>query len=287
MPVTLKDEIWQVLLQRIADDKCTPFLGAGACYGALPLGGQIANQWAEAHDFPLWNKGNLIEVAQYLAVRYDPIFPKRLFLDEFIKDAKRPNEPDEPHGILAQLPLSVYMTTNYDSFMMQALESHPFRKPRRAECRWIEASSDVVNDLPPDLRPDAANPLVFHLHGYSKPEYLVLTEDDYLRFLSNMARNPNLLPPKIKSALQGSSLVFIGYSLADWNFRLLFENLRAAFQYKSVAVMLPPGSTDKERERARVYLDAYYTKAFDLDIYWGTAREFCAELLQRWEQHKK
>ena len=35
--IDLKEETWEILLERIRDKKCTPFLGAGACAGALPL----------------------------------------------------------------------------------------------------------------------------------------------------------------------------------------------------------------------------------------------------------
>ena len=42
MPDILQDRDWTLLLRRIKDGKCTPFLGAGACYGALPLGSTLA-----------------------------------------------------------------------------------------------------------------------------------------------------------------------------------------------------------------------------------------------------
>ena len=42
MTSTLTDKDWEILLRRIPLGKCVPFLGAGACYGALPLGAEIA-----------------------------------------------------------------------------------------------------------------------------------------------------------------------------------------------------------------------------------------------------
>ena len=41
MPNTLSEEDWEILLRRIDKGKCTPFLGAGACYGVLPLDAYI------------------------------------------------------------------------------------------------------------------------------------------------------------------------------------------------------------------------------------------------------
>ena len=80
---TLQDRDWTLLLRRIRDGKCTPFLGAGACFGALPLGSDIARQWAQEFKYPLEDNGDLPRVAQYLAVQYDPMFPKEEILTHF------------------------------------------------------------------------------------------------------------------------------------------------------------------------------------------------------------
>jgi hypothetical protein len=52
MPDTLEEKDWNLLLRRIKDGKCTPFIGAGACYGKIPLGKEIAQDWAKAHCYP-------------------------------------------------------------------------------------------------------------------------------------------------------------------------------------------------------------------------------------------
>ncbi|HEU0021578.1 MAG TPA: hypothetical protein VFR55_07905 [Dehalococcoidia bacterium] len=108
MPDILQERDWTLLLRRIKDGKCTPFLGAGACFGALPLGGEIARQWAEKYRYPLEDRGDLARVAQYLVVQYDPMFPKEEIL-KYFEDVEPPDfaAPDEPHGVLAGLPLPV------------------------------------------------------------------------------------------------------------------------------------------------------------------------------------
>ena len=50
---------WDLLLDRIKDGKCTPFLGAGACHGVLPLGSSITEDWARKLDYPLDDCGRL------------------------------------------------------------------------------------------------------------------------------------------------------------------------------------------------------------------------------------
>ncbi len=286
MPNTLEERDWDLLLRRIRAGKCTPFLGAGACFGTLPLGGEIAQKWAQEHDYPLEDCSDLARVAQFLAVHYDPMFPKEHILDQFFKDVEPPDfaEPDEPHGILADLPLPIYMTTNYDDFMVRALQSRN-KDPKRELCRWNQLVKDrpCIFESEPGFRPTVANPVVFHLHGHNEVvESLVLTEDDYLDFLVNISRDHALLPPRIQEALTGASLLFIGYSLADWSFRVLFRGLitstEPTLRRISVTVQLAPASTEMQE-----YMDKYFNR-IDVRVYWGTAREFSAELQKRWEE---
>jgi hypothetical protein len=51
------------------------------------------------------------------------LFPKEK-IARLIKDAPCPNfdQNDEPHSVLAELPFRIYITTNYDDFMMRALK---------------------------------------------------------------------------------------------------------------------------------------------------------------------
>ena len=57
------------------------------------------------------------------------------------------------------------------------------------------------------------------------PESLVLTEYDYLDFLAAISSNKKLLPPRIQKAFTDSSLLFLGYRIADWDFHVLFRIL--------------------------------------------------------------
>ena len=282
MPESLPEKTWEMLLDRIKNDRCTPFLGAGACYGSLPLGAEIAKKWAVEHGYPFSNSDNLIEVAQFLAVRYDPVRPKELILQEF-DGLPGPDlrARDEPHALLADLPLSIYMTTNYDDFMVRALRRR-HRDARRELCRWNQSLEVEESVFDTDFVPTPANPVVYHLHGHTLPESLVLTEDDYLSFLANIARNPKLLPGPIQRALDRSTCLFIGYRLADWNFRVLFQGLRPRLKFQNIAILKPSGDSDRAREQ-RDYLNRYYS-SMDLQVYWGTAREFSAELRERWEK---
>jgi len=295
MSKLLTNEDWDVLLRRINQGRCTPFLGAGASYGVLPLGGDIAKQWADKYDYPMEDRSNLIAVSQFLALKYsDSVFPKDLIVEMFEKFGEPDfNDPTEPHRVLANLNLPVYVTTNYDDFMVKALTRH-HRQPNRVLCQWNRAVKDYVSDNPtilekdPSYKPTVANPVVFHLHGHVPiSDSLVLTEDDYMDFLVNISADPKLIPAPIARALTGSSLLFIGYRISDWNFRVLlrsFDRLaEASVSRLNVAVMPAPAGADEVKVKTQDYLTKYYEN-IDVRVYWGTARDFVKELWTRWEQ---
>jgi len=97
------EPVWgEVLLRSIRDGKCTPFLGAGACHPTLPLGSDIASQWAKKFVYPMRDETELARVAQFMAVQGEESFPKELIRD-LIKERGIPNFDDEkePHRVLA------------------------------------------------------------------------------------------------------------------------------------------------------------------------------------------
>jgi SIR2-like domain len=281
----LSEDDWQLLLGRIKSGNCTPFLGAGACAGTLPLGGDVAARWAREFDYPLGDARDLARVAQFLAVRMgDAMAPKERISEEF----RRFSEPavtgdGEPHSVLAELPLPIFITTNYDGFMANALR-RARKDPQSEICRWNR--SPAVKGEPVVLTsgfaPTPARPVVFHLHGRLEvPESLVLTEDDYLDFLVAVSREQRLLPHQIKKALAGASLLFIGYRLADWNFRVLHRGLvmagESSLRRLSVTVQLHAASAERE------YLEKYFG-AMNVRVYWGDASDFASELRERWSR---
>jgi hypothetical protein len=292
MAALLTEEDWTVLVQRIKLKKCTPFLGAGACHGVLPLGGEIAQEWAKEHGYPLEDSSDLPKVSQFLAVKLDPMIPKDLIVEKFTKLFEAGKSPDftdplEPHRVLASLSLPVYITTNYDDFLARALKNQ-LRDVESELCRWNKAIEQVdsIFDKEPGYSPTVARPLVFHLHGrIPTAESLVLTEDDFLDFLVNISNAQQLLPSPIEKALKSTSLLFIGYRIGDLNLRVLLQGFRRvlekAVKYTHVAVMLPPASAkESSQDEVQAYLTKYY-KDIDVRVYWGTVRGFLSELKAR------
>jgi SIR2-like domain len=287
----LTDQEWRGLLSEIPQGNCTPFLGAGACFGTLPLASEVALKWAAAHRFPFdEGRDDLARVAQYLAVTSgNAVLPKTDLLEEFGGALPDFRLPDEPHAALAAVPFPLYMTTNYDDFMYKAL-CRAGREPRRDLCRWHR--DQAFDKVPPVLDgtfvPEPGRPVVFHLHGWAGvPTSLVLTEDDYLDFLVAVSRDERFLLPHEVHSASSASLLFIGYSLADWNFRVVLRGILSRMERLerriSVTVQLPRDDSEQQ-----AYMEQYFSWVLRLDvrIFWGTASDFAVELRRRWEDYR-
>jgi len=293
----MKDEDWKVILDRIRDGKCTPFLGAGVNYGVLPLGAQIARAFAQEEGFPLRTSEDLASVSQFIAVKYhDHIKPKEKMRDLLEKpgmpiDFNQPDERLDCLRALADLPFPVYLTTNYDNLIIQALQhTVPPKSPKWDICRWHDGLKNLQQPIPvfkSSYRPDSLNPVVFYLHGVQDiAESMVLTEDDYLDFLVHVSRNQKILPARIQEALTTTSLLFVGYRLKDIDFRVLFRGLVQSMDGSQRRLGLtvqfhPPEDAAGDPNAAEEFLANYFGE-LKVCVYWGTASMFAKELRQRW-----
>jgi SIR2-like domain len=288
----LEEKDWHLLLRRIRDGRCTPLIGAGANYGILPLGSDIAREWSQRFNYPESDTHNLVRVAQYTSVLNDPLFPKEELLHT-IRNVERVKlfEPDNPLGVLAHLPLPIYITTNYDDLMEQALRSLD-KAPVTAVCQWNDQLRDILSSKfeSKNFIPTPAEPVVFHVYGFQDfPESLVLTEDDHFDFLVNISKTPERIPPRIWQALSSTSLLPLGYSAVELGYRVLsrsrISSISRSFSRLSVQVFLPPSPEQGNLADFQMNYFARYFADLGVRIYWGTPKEFAVELRVRWESY--
>jgi len=316
-------EKWHPLFRSIKNERCTPIIGPGLYESLIGSQREIARHWAEAYHYPMepHERESLAQVAQFLTINqyrrapYDEL-PEYLkgeilerFGDQLPPEMKKPstslddmmaaagairrkNMPAEPYKVLAQLPLPIYITTNANNLLALALEEVG-KDPQVAICPWNEYVEQLksVYDTEPNYQPTVERPLVYHLFGrLNEPDSVVLTEDDYFNFIIGVTRNRNLIPKDILEALVNSALLFVGFQLDDWQFRVLFHSLLdqqgslLLGRYPHVAVQIEPEEGRiLEPERARRYLEGYFSKGAEISLYWGSVEDFTAELLAGWQ----
>jgi SIR2-like domain len=290
VPGSFEETRWEALIDSINAGQCTPFLGAGVSRPVLPTGGQLASALASEFRYPLVDVSNLPRVGQYLATTRDPLFPKRRVAKRIVKqEGQPPNflDPRDPHGVLASLDLPIYLTTNWDSFMTMALRARR-REVTQEVSRWNE---DVLHEAGAfdAISPSPERPLVYHLHGHAGMlSSMVLTEDDYIDFVAKLARDLEaVVPPTVQEALSFHSLLFVGYSLTDWNFHVLLRLLMGSLatrkpQHLHVSVQIPNKDLIAEEceDDAKQFI-AGYLETSNVRIHWGEAEPFLWELRDR------
>lgn len=313
-------EVWPALLNHIEAGNSTPILGPGMTESLIGPRREIARSWAETYQFPLAKhfQDDLPQVAQYVYVNQQD---RQLLLDELGKSvrdgllsrlgndvsedlrnadidtllveiAKRHWTPDsdEPHWVLAQAPFEVFVTTALDRVMAAALRAVG-KEPREDLFAWNEYGDwpPSVKETEPSYVPSAQQPLVYHLFGRLDVEdSLVITEDDYLDYLLGAARNRDLLSDEVRAHLAETSLLFLGYEMDGWDFRVLFRSImshanptatlarRRKIAHAGVQVDLTEARIQKI-ERAREYLQSYFRES-NIHIYWGSVEDFSRDL---------
>jgi SIR2-like domain len=244
-----------LIWNRLKAGKVVPFLGAGASFVGrppdakwdattpifLPSGLELAHFLANEAEFPSTDphdRDDLAKVSSY----YADIGGRRTLRERLREVLNHPYQSGSLHEFLAAVPASlVVVVTNYDTLVEQAFRAagKPYelvvyptdRKDfANAILWWRHGSTQPVVTAPNELDIDLAKTtVIYKMHGTIFPESdewdnFVITEEDYVEFLSRMTTStaiPSLLYPYFRER----SFLFLGYSLRDWNLRVVLKNL--------------------------------------------------------------
>jgi hypothetical protein len=293
----------------------------------LTIDEQLTKIWAKQIKYPMTDDHNLAKVAQYYQVEQEGTDVAKeeyleflnLFLlelnekepgyEEKVKGLKReahtlpfseivrrldyPRFSDgmaDPLALLAKMPFPVYITTSYHNFLERALIDE--KKEPRTQVIFEEGKEyDDAADHYPDqtFNPTVTNPAVYHLFGLENyPGSLVLSEDDYMKFLVSVVSDNNtqkaVVPPRLRRALANTHLLLLGYHMRDWDFRVLFRfilNYRQTDESakKSIFIQQEPRKGDKHLHD---YLEHYFNmKRFEIE--WDTSEIFVQKLWKVWK----
>ncbi len=240
----------------------------------------------------------------YIQERYQSDLPGdlqqgRASLDQLVSvvgERFRDKREYDPYKILAHLPLPIYITTNPGDLMGDALREAG-KEPKVILCPWNEyiEQRKSLFDCEADYFPTPEEPLVYHLFGrLDEPDSLVITEDDYFDYLIGVTSNKDLIPSAVRRVLADSALLFLGFQMDEWNFRVLFRSILSQQgggrrdRYAHIAAQIEPEEGRiLEPARARRYLEKYFAKGADVSLFWGSAEDFLKELSARWNENAR
>jgi hypothetical protein len=181
---------------------------------------RLAKKLRDEHAYLLKNRDELQRIAWFYEVQHQ----RQQLIDRVSQAVSGGKKPSAVVRALAEIDLPIVITTNYDRLYEQALGilakdvSTTVYNPKRG----VETA--VLLGLPKkDER------WLFKIHGcVSISESIVITDEDYIRFMMRM-NDPGVfhpVPEKIRVQLAEWPTLFVGYSLFDYNLRVLFRTLR-------------------------------------------------------------
>lgn len=288
------DELhWELIVDRLHLRRCIPFLGAGANisseareYVGLPLGGEVARSFARLLKYDDAQPVNLARVTLEFEVRSDRDYLMAK-LTELL--AKKRVRPSPALTTLARLPLGLVVTANYDTLLERALRTV---KPARRFEKLVQPAAGF-EDTEANRNRFAAlqayqGPIIYKIHGTfadtrtvdgDGDDPVILTEDDYIEFLTVHEKQTERIgvPSFVRMMMTPSTLLFLGYSLEDWDFRSIFRGLVKSLEKHSRRTSF---AIQRSPDAAWVkYWEKQGVVIYDMDVY-----DFTDELLKRYRK---
>jgi SIR2-like domain len=237
--------------------KVIPFLGAGASLAGRPqdhgwtsasafppTGSELAHLLADSSNFPSDDQRDRDDLAKVSSYTAD--ISGRIRLRERLRDVLNHRyQRGELHKFLADIPAHLLIVvTNYDTLLEEAFRDagkpydlvvYPADRSSIGNSLlwWPHGKSEPEAVEAKELDLDLENTtVIYKMHGTICPEAdkwdnFVITEEDYIEFLSRMTTNTSsAVPAQFYQYSRSRSFLFLGYSLRDWNLRVVLRNLR-------------------------------------------------------------
>ncbi len=293
----------------IAAGEVVPFLGAGAnmCDRPdetpwetgrfLPNGAELAQALAERSRYPARDSFDLLRVSQYIDAVLGEKQLYRYLRGIFAVDYP----PNSLHSFLAATPAllrergspqPLLITTNYDDLLERAFDE----RGETYDVVWYEAKGGslggkFLHRAPGGKavaieRPNkytrlslSERAVILKLHGAvdrsePKGDSFVITEDNYIDYLSQ-GDIGGQIPVTLRERMADSHFLFLGYSMRDWNLRVILNRIWGAqeLDLKSWAIQREP-----EDPTARKIEETLWGARGDVDLLYVPLREYIARL---------
>jgi len=245
--------------------KVVPLLGAGASLLGqvqnakwdpdhptfFPSGMDLAHFLADKSSFPSTDprdRDDLAKVSSYFA----EVSGRRRLRDRLRQVLACDYASGPLHQLLAAVPAhQLIVVTNYDTLVEQAFKKadkpydlviHPAERKdiANAVLWWPHGATEPKVKTPNELDIDLDKiTVIYKMHGTlfretDKWDNFVITEEDYVEFLSRMTTN-TAVPSVFYEYFRERSFLFLGYSLRDWNLRVVLKNLSRPLASRATA----------------------------------------------------
>ena len=283
----------RIVMRRLREGRVIPFLGAGTNLCGrptdadwrtgrfLPSGQELATYLAESYAYPASESPDLLRVSQYVQA----VTGGRVLYDELHELFDRDYAPTSLHELLATFPrvirawreqghssrYQLIVTTNYDDALEKAflaagepfdLVSYLAKGPDRGKFLHHPPEGDArLIDQPNRYRELSLDQrtVILKIHGAvdrddADRDSYVITEDHYIEYLAQTDIS-SIIPAVLMAVMNDSHFLFLGYSLRDWNLRVILHRIwgRQPFEEKftSWAIRMDPSRLEERLWRSR------------------------------------
>jgi DNA-binding SARP family transcriptional activator len=237
---------------------------------------ELAHHLAQRFDYPHDNGRTLARVAQYVTVMKGsgPLY------DELHEALGKQLPPTSIHRFFATLPPllrehgvphQLLVTTSYDDALERAFADAgeefdvvSYLATGRNRGRFCHIRPDGTGTLIDSPNTYATQldlerrTVILKLHGRVEAgdarewESFVVTEDDYIDYLAQ-SEIASVVPVALAARLRRSHFLFLGYTMEDWNLRVVLNRLWGdePLSYRSWAVQPAPKPLEREFWRHR------------------------------------
>jgi hypothetical protein len=223
----------------VRSGECNLFLGAGvhslppalcpysyAEAEAPPRGAELSRQLAIECKVGEDVVGDVTDLRRTSLYYEREKFGRSQLIGAVFQRVQQNSQPSPMLRALAELPFSYVITTNYDNLFERALAQV------KKDCEVSVYTAARKAPKSPGRAIGPHRPFLLKVHGdfsrEQEEQSVVITEEDYITFILRMrdADELNPVPLAIRAKLAQNPTIFVGYSLNDYNLRILFRALR-------------------------------------------------------------
>jgi len=177
----------------IDNDKLVIFVGSGVSYdSSLPSWGQLIDAMKNALEE---ESSNYLKIAE----KYYQAYGRNTFYSRLSEHFPEGSEPNELHRLLLELRPRHIVTTNWDNLLEKEIL-------RQGRLYFTVVTDDMLASSP-------SSQLLIKMHGDLDHRNIVIRESDYAGY----ADSRPLIENYVKSLFSTNVVLFVGYSLSDYN----------------------------------------------------------------------